>query len=150
MIWQDDGNGSGSWRVNVDCELFGSITVDIPSRDARSLTPVQQQCLQIIRSLTENQRSSFLDALAKYALHYCGELPDASDLTITCNHASVPYLAHVQTPYLFLDADSSVDQEHGVCFLMRDQHVLCCCHGDMSLDFFGWDAIEELESISEM
>ena len=90
-----------------------------------------------------------IDALRRYAVTYTGETPADDDLDFTCEYASVPALEHADTPYVFLYADSPVDQEHGVCFLVRDSDVLCCCHGDMSLQFFGWDNTDALDELAD-
>lgn len=111
---------------------------------------MQNRSLEVIRSLSESQRQSFQAALERYAQNYCGDLFSTEDLTFSCDFALVPYLEHAPVPYIFLNADSPVDDEHGVCFLLRNDSVLCCCHGDMSLEFFGWDNIESLEEIAEI
>jgi hypothetical protein len=147
LQWCDNGNGTGSWEIHVRCKLLGSVKVDIPSRTSEALTPTQERCLQLVRDLTPDIKPALTNALRKYAVAYTGAEPDVDDLYFTCDFASVPYLEHADMAYVFLYADSPVDDEHGVCFLMRDQDVLCCCHGDESLQFNGWDNTDALDEL---
>ena len=149
LRWRDNANGTGSWEIHVQCDLLGSVKVDVPSRNPEGLTPIQEKCLQLVRNLTPDLRRTITDALRKYAVAYAGTEPDEDDLSFLCEFASVPYLERADTPYVFLYADSPVDDEHGVCFLIRDGDVLCCCHGDQSLQFEGWDNTEALDELSE-
>ncbi len=149
LQWRDSGDGAGSWEIHVRCELFGSVKVDIPSRHSDGLTPIQEKCLQLVRDLAPDRKPALNDALRKYAMAYLGAQSHGDDLYFTCEFASVPYLENSDTPYVFLYADSPVDDEHGVCFLLRDRRVLCCCHGDESLQFDGWDNTESLDELAD-
>lgn len=148
LQWRDNGNGTGSWEVYVRCDLLGSVKVDIPARNSDGLTPTQEKCLELVRSLSSTMKPELIAALRRYAIEYSGTEPDEDDLSFESEFASVPCLEHAETPYVFLYADSPVDDEHGVCFLFRDRDVLCCCHGDESLEFYGWDNTEALEELA--
>ncbi len=149
LQWHDNGNGTGSWEIHVHCDLLGSVKVDIPSRDSDGLTPMQEKCLQLVRDLAPELKPALNESLKRYAVAYCGAEPDEDDLYFTCEFASVPYLEHANAPYVFLHADSPVDEEHGVCFLIRNHDVLCCCHGDASLQFDGWDNTAALDALGD-
>ena len=148
LQWHDNGNGTGLWVIHVRCELFGSVKVNIPSRRSEGLTPTQERCLQLVRSLTPDKRGALTEALRQYAITHTGDEPDDDDLRFSCDNASVPYLEHADTPYVYLNADSPIDEEHGVCFLIRDGEVLCCCHGDESLEFNDWDDTDLLDELA--
>ena len=117
--------------------------------DPETLTEIQQRSLQMLRELPKALRSSLADSLQQYALQYSGEAPDADGWRISCDNASIPYLHDAKTPYVFLNADADIEEEHGVCFLVRSGDVIACCHGDQSLEFFGWDATDELDALAQ-
>ncbi|WP_145179701.1 hypothetical protein [Gimesia aquarii] len=149
LQWRDNGNGTGSWEIYVRCDLIGSVKVDIPSRHSDGLTRTQEKCLQLVRDLTPKMKPALTECLRKYAIAYLSADLDEDELSFVSEYASVPYLEHTDTPYVFLYADSPVDDEHGVCFLIRDRDVLCCCHGDESLQFNGWDNTAALDELAE-
>ncbi len=149
LYWRESGNDTGSWEVLVRCDLLGFVKVDIPSRNPEGLTPTQERCLQLVRSLKADQKPALTDSLRRYAAVFFDSASDEDDLSFSSEFAAVPYLEHAETPYVFLYADSPVDDEHGVCFLIRDGEVLCCCHGDQMLEFVGWDNTDALDSLAE-
>ncbi|WP_197441633.1 hypothetical protein [Thalassoglobus neptunius] len=130
--------------------MFGSVQVDIPAKSkSDALTEIQQRSLQMLRELPKALRSSLTDSVRQYALQCTGEEPKAEECNFSCDNASIPYLHDAKTPYVFLNADSDIDEEHGVCFLIRDGAVIACCHGDESLEFFGWDSTDELDALAQ-
>ena len=149
LQWHDNGNGTGSWEIHVRCNLLGSVKVDIPSRNSEGLTPLQEKCLQLVRDLTPAIEPALIDSLRRFANSYSASQPDENDLSFLSDFASVPYLEHADTPYVFLHADSAIEEEHGVCFLIRGEIVLCCCHGDEALQFEGWDNTEVLDEMAD-
>lgn len=149
LQWHDHNHDTGAWQIYVRCQLLGSVKVDIPSRNPDGLTPTQDKCLQMVRDLSQEINPVLIDALRNYALAIWGTEPTTEDLSFTCEHVSVPYLEHADTLYVFLDANSPVDEEHGVCFLIRDGNVVCCHHGDTSLQFEGWDNTGALDELAD-
>ncbi len=148
-IWVDNGNGTGSWVVHTKTQLFGSVQVDIPGKsNSETLTDVQQRSLDMLRDLPTKLKPMLFAALRRYASEYLDDNFDDDDCTLSCDNASVPYLHESKTPYIFLNADSNIDDEHGVCFLIRDGDVISCCHGDASLEFLGWDATDDLDELA--
>lgn len=150
LQWNDASNGGGSWTIHTNTELFGSVQVDIPARSAdASLTEIQKRSLQMLRELPKSLRPLLIDALRRYAVRYWGEEPDAEDCDFFCDNASVPYLHDATNAYVFLNASSDIDEEHGICFLIRDGTVLAGCHGDESLQFYDWDATDDLDALTD-
>lgn len=150
LTWNDAGNNRGSWAIHVNTELFGSVQVDVPAKmKTEVLADVQRRSLDMLRTLPKTIRPALIDALRKYALEYVGDDFDSDDCTFSCDNASVPYLHESRSTYVFLNASSDVDDEHGVCFLLRDGDVVACCHGDISLEFYGWDATDELDALAQ-
>lgn len=150
LTWNDAGNGGGSWTIHVNTELFGSVQVDIPAKTkAEDLTDVQRRSLDMLRKLPKTIRPALIDALRKYAIEYRGNDFDPDDCTFSCDNASIPYLNESKTAYVFLNASSEIDDEHGVCFLIRNGDVVACCHGDESLEFYGWDSIDDLDALAQ-
>lgn len=151
LTWNDNESGGGSWLIHTNTELFGSVQVDIPAKSrSDTLTEIQQRSLQMLRELPKALRASLTDSLRRYALQYMGEELSAEECTLSCDNASIPYLHDANTPYAFLNADSDIDEEHGVCFLIRDGVAIACCHGDESLEFYGWDATDELDALAQI
>ena len=149
LIWNNAGNGSGSWTIHTHSSLFGMVQVDIPAkRKTGSLTHCQVRCLEMLRTFPSTMRVSTANALGNYAKRVSGE-DNAPDLNFVCDNASVPYLDESDTPYIFLNVSSDVDEEHGVCFLVRDGELVGCFPGDVSLEFFGWDSTEELDALTD-
>ncbi|MFK8111251.1 MAG: hypothetical protein AB8B91_03585 [Rubripirellula sp.] len=149
-VWNDAGNGGGSWTIHTNTELFGSVRVDVPAKTADpTLTDVQNRSLQMLRSLPKSLRPALLGALQSYAMRYLGDDYVPEDCDFLCDNASVPYLHESSSTYVFLNASSDVDEEHGVCFLIRNSGVIACCHGDESLQFYDWDATDELDSLGD-
>ncbi len=150
LTWNDAGNGGGSWTIYIDTELFGSVRVDIPAKTrGAELTEVQRRSLDMLRTLPKTLRPALIEALRRYALEYLGDDFEPDDCTFSCDNASVPYLHESQSAYVFLNASSDIDDEHGVCFLVRDGDVVACCHGDESLEFYDWDATDALDALEQ-
>ncbi len=148
LTWYNSGNGGGQWTIHTDTQLFGSVLVTIPAKtQAADLTDAQRRSLEMLRTLSKDLRPKLIDALRKYAKEYLGDKFDQNDCDFFCDNASVPNIHASQATYVFLNASSDIDDEHGVCFLIRDGDVLACCHGDESLDFLEWDATDELDAL---
>ena len=149
-IWNDAGDGRGFWTIHTNTELFGSVQVEIPAKpDATELTDSQRRSLDMLRNLPKSLRLTMVDALKRYARRYLGDCYDPNECDFFCNSASIPYLYKSKPSYVFLNASSDVDEDHGVCFLIRDGDVLACCHSDESFEFYGWDATDDLDALAD-
>ena len=151
LVWVDQENGGGTWIIHTTTILFGSVQVQIPAKSgAASLTDVQQRSVQMLRELPKSAEQFLVESLKRYASEFLDtDINTDVAFTFLCDNASVPYLQESSVPYIFLNASSDVDEDHGVCFLIRDGKVITCCHGDESLQFLGWDATDELDALAD-
>lgn len=152
LVWFDFGGGSGEWRVHTQTKLFGSVEAIIDSDDSEDgLTPIQQASLDMIRNLDPSIHESLDRALRAYGKRYLGDefdLIDEDDIYFACDCVEIPRLRDSTDTYALLIADSGVDEEHGVYFVVRNGDVLGCCHRNAADDGFDWDETDVLDTLT--